>query len=95
MWIQRLFAEDNGLNIDSLPTASPEHGFEVAFNIVAATMASVAVLIIVLAGFKYITSAGDPQAVATSRKAIIYAVVGLAVIGAAWSLVTFIIKGVI
>lgn len=65
-----------------------------AFDITIATLAVVAVLIIVLAGFKYITSSGDPQGVASARKAIVYSVVGLAVCLAAWSIVTFVIRGI-
>ncbi|MGB4759505.1 MAG: hypothetical protein WBP26_05635 [Candidatus Saccharimonadales bacterium] len=85
---------DNGLDVSSLPQAKPAQGFDTAFNIVIATMAVIAVLIIVLAGFKYITSAGDPQSVAGARKAIIYAVVGLIIMGMAYSIVAFVIRGV-
>jgi hypothetical protein len=64
------------------------------FNIVMGTLTSVALLIIVLAGFKYVTSSGDPQGVASARKSIIYALVGFVVCAASWSIVTFTVKGV-
>lgn len=90
-----MFAQDTGLKVDSLPQPVPgQDTFSTAFTIVVGVLSAIAVLIIVLAGFKYITSAGDPQGVASARKAIIYAIVGLIVCFSAWSIVTFVIKGV-
>lgn len=92
------FAVKEGLDVSSLPGSSggdiTDGTLDTAFNIVIGTLAVVAVLIIVLAGLKYITSSGDPQGVASARKAIIYAIVGLVVCAAAWSIVRFVIKGI-
>jgi hypothetical protein len=63
-------------------------------NIVFAISGAIAVLIIVLAGFKYITSGSDPGAVSTAKNAIIYALVGLVVIMFAFAIVNFVIAGV-
>jgi hypothetical protein len=94
-YFSRYFAQlDNGLEIDGLPVTNPEDSIGTAFDITILTLAAIAVLIIVLAGFKYVTSAGDPQAVAGARKAIVYSVVGLVVAGAAWSIVTFVVRGI-
>lgn len=92
----RTFAQ---LNVDSLPkvtpTASDSNGtLDTVFNLAIGILAAIAVLIIVLAGFKYVTSAGDPQGVASARKAIVYAVVGLVVCALAWAMVRFVIRGV-
>lgn len=53
----------------------------------------IAVLAIVIAGIAIITADGDAAKVATARKAIIYAVVGLAIIGSAF-IITGIVQGI-
>jgi hypothetical protein len=58
-------------------------------QIVLASLAAIAVLIIVLAGLKFVTSQGDPQGVAKARQAIIFALIGLAVAVSAEAIVTF------
>lgn len=50
----------------------------------------VAVIIIILAGIRFITSQGDSQATAKARNTIIYAAIGLAVSVTAFSFVTFV-----
>lgn len=63
-------------------------------NLVLSISAAVALLIIVIAGFRYIVASGDPQRTAEARKTIIYASIGLAVIAAAYSIVTFAVRGI-
>jgi len=50
--------------------------------------------IIVLAGFRYIISQGNPNEVATAKNAIIYSLVGLVVIMFAFAIVNFVLEGV-
>jgi hypothetical protein len=52
--------------------------------------AIVAVLVLVIAGIRYITSDGDPSRAQSARKGIIYSIIGLVIIGSA-----FIITGVV
>lgn len=52
--------------------------------------AIVAVLVLVIAGIRYITSDGDPSRAQAARKGIIYSLIGLVIIGSA-----FIITGVV
>lgn len=56
--------------------------------------ASVALLMIVWGGVKYITSKGDPGATAKARNTIIYAAVGLAISMLAFAIVTFVLGNV-
>lgn len=63
-------------------------------NTVLSIMGAVAVLTIVVAGFRYITSQGSPNEVATAKNAIIYALVGLIVIITAFAIVNFVVLGV-
>ena len=51
----------------------------------------VTVIIIIVAGFKYITSGGDSAATASAKKTIIYGLVGLLVIILARSIVAFVL----
>jgi len=64
-------------------------------NLVFAIAASVALLMVVIGGFRYITARGDPNATASARNGIMYALVGLVLIMAAYSIVAFTVKGVI
>ena len=63
-------------------------------NAVLAVAGAIAVLIIVVAGFRYIFSQGNPSETATARNAIIYTAIGLVVIIAAFAIVNFVILGI-
>ena len=62
------------------------------YTFVFTVVGGVSVIVIILSGIKFITSQGDPQAVAKARNSIIYAAVGLAISVAAFSIVTFVIN---
>lgn len=83
------------INTTCLPQPAASYGdLQTILSIVFAITASVALLIIVIAGFRYIVAHGDPNGVAQAKKAILYAIIGLLVSLAAFSIVTFVIKGV-
>ena len=63
-------------------------------NLIFGIVGAISVLIIVIAGFRYITAAGDPKAVAQARNSILYAVVGLLVSLTAFAIVTFVLGNV-
>jgi len=63
-------------------------------NTVFAIAASIAVLMVVIGGFRYIVANGDPGATTSAKNSIIYALVGLVVVMAAYSIVAFVVKGV-
>lgn len=64
----------------------------VGLNIVFAIVASMAVLMIVIGGFRYIVAHGDPNGTAQARNTVLYAVIGLLVTMVAFSIVTFIVR---
>jgi hypothetical protein len=81
--------------IDLSPLPNAGAGFipkvlSVAIGIIAA----VCLLFIVIGGFRYILSEGDPQGVAKAKGTIIYALIGLVVVILAQAIVIFVIKGV-
>lgn len=55
---------------------------------------AIALLIITIAGFRYVTSQGKPQEVAKAKDTIIYAIVGLIVSMTAFSIVKFVLTRV-
>lgn len=62
-----------------------------AQNIVLSIIGAMTFLVIVISGFRYIVSAGDPQKTAKARNGLIYALVGLAIALAADAIVFFVI----
>lgn len=61
-----------------------------AANLVALIAGMIAVLIVVIGGFMMVVSNGDAQKFANGRSAVIYALVGLVVIGLARIIVSFV-----
>jgi len=64
-------------------------------SILFGTLGAVALLIIVIAGFRYVIAAGDPAKMSQAKKAILYALIGLAIALSGFSIVTFVVKGVV
>ncbi len=60
-------------------------------TIIAFIAGVAAVIVVVIGGFEYITSNGDPQKAASARKAIIGACIGIVIIVVAQSLVIFVL----
>lgn len=85
----------DNVNIDTSPLPDPSSNRAALtdiFNVVFGVMAAIAVLIIVIAGVKFIWSRGDAQATAKARNAIVYAALGLVVIMLAYAIVTFVLN---
>ena len=64
-------------------------------NGVIGILAAVCVVIIVLGGVQYMTSAGDAGKVKKAKDTILYAVIGLVVCALAATIVNFVIKNVL
>lgn len=60
-------------------------------QIVFGTMGAIALIIIIIAGIKFMTSQGNPDNLTKARNTIIYAAVGLAVSLGALTIVTFVV----
>lgn len=54
----------------------------------------IVVVIVLWAGFKWMTSGGKDEKVADARKTLINLIIGLVIILSAWSIVNFVIKAV-
>jgi len=92
MNILSLFAQLDSSNLPH-PQAN-QAALNVALNIVFAIAGSIALLMIVIGGFRYIVADGDPNSMSGARKTILYAVIGLLVTISAYSIVTLVVKRV-
>ncbi|SRR6266404_4434610 len=76
---------------DRNTTTNPvNHTIKVAADIVAIATGLAAVIFIILGGLTMITSAGNTEAVASARKRITYAAIGLVVVALAWVMISFV-----
>src|ERR1700689_3149713 len=68
--------------------------FTTIFQYLFGFMGALSVLIIVIAGLRFILANGDPQTIAKARNTIIYAAVGLAIAVSGQIIVTFVLNNV-
>jgi len=61
-------------------------------NVALSLLGIVAVVIILIGGFKWMTSGGDETKVGDARKFIFAGVIGLAIIMSSWALATFVLS---
>jgi len=64
---------------------------ESVLKIVFGTLGAIALIIIIIAGIKFMTSQGNPEGLTKARNTIIYAAIGLAVSVGAFSIVSFVV----
>lgn len=63
-----------------------------ATSIVAMVVGAAAVIMIIVGGFKYITSSGDSTSVESAKNTILFAVIGLVIALVAQSIVIFVLR---
>ena len=84
-------AARTGPNSGSNPLVGQGGLITTYIHILALVIGIGSVIVIMLAGLRFITSSGDPQALATARNTILYAIVGLVVAALAQAVVTFVL----
>jgi hypothetical protein len=60
-------------------------------NVLSVIVGIVAVIMIIIGGFKYITSGGDSGSITSAKHTILYAIVGLVVVALAQFIVRFVL----
>jgi len=60
-------------------------------NVFSMIVGIVAVIVIVVAGFRYVTSGGDSSKINSAKTELIYAIVGLVIVGMAQFIVKFVL----
>ncbi len=63
-------------------------------NIFSIVVGIVAVIMIIVGGFKYITSGGDSNSITSAKNTIIYALIGLVIVALAQFIVQFVLNKV-
>ncbi len=82
---------DSPICNDQNTTTNPVNKrIKAAADTIAVLAGAVAVVMIVISGFTMITSAGNAEAIANSRKRLVAAIVGLLIIALAWTIISFV-----
>lgn len=63
-------------------------------NLLSVVAGIIAVIMIILAGLRYVTSAGSTEGVASAKRSLLYAIVGLVVVALAQIIVRFVLTRV-
>ncbi len=84
------YTYSTGLSTTSAGSQELQSILQIVFGIIG----SIAVLIILIAGFKFISSSGNPESIAKARETIIYAIIGLVVAMLAEVIVSFVLFSV-
>jgi Type IV secretion system pilin len=71
-----------------------ENVIKTIINILSAIVGAVSIIMIIIGGFKYITSSGDSNNVSSAKNTIIYALVGLIIVAFAQVIVQFVLERV-
>lgn len=65
---------------------------KLVINLLSFIVGVVAVIMIIIAGLKYITSGGDSNNVASAKNTILYAIIGLVIVALAQVIVRFVLQ---
>lgn len=68
--------------------------FKTITNILLLIIGAVAVIVLIIAGLRYVTSSGDASKVKAAKDTILYAVVGIIVALLAYAIVNFVINAI-
>jgi magnesium-transporting ATPase (P-type) len=77
---------DTGTNVTNL--------IKKIINILSVLIGAIAVIMIIVGGFRYVTSAGNPENTKGARQTIIFAIVGLVIVAVAQLIVHFVLNSV-
>lgn len=81
---------------DSLFGGNGNEGiFKKIVNILLFVIGAVAVIMLIIGGIRYVTSAGDQNAVTAAKNTIMYAIIGIVVAVLAFAVVNFVLQGLI
>jgi len=86
-----LDAVETGIG-DSLGSQPIQETIASIINVALSLLGIVAVVIILMGGFKWMTAGGSDEKVGEAKKIIFSGVIGLAIILSAWALATFVIQ---
>jgi hypothetical protein len=76
----------------STPGKSIDSIIQSIINFLSALIGTVAVVMVIVGGYKYITSGGDSSKVSSAKSTLLYAVIGLVIVAMAQFIVQFVLK---
>ncbi|MBD3248392.1 hypothetical protein GF382_03855 [Candidatus Falkowbacteria bacterium] len=96
--IDYLMSGDSGVDVQDtigLGERDPRDIAATLIRIILGFLGILAVIIILIGGFKWMTAAGNEEQVAEARKVIVAGVIGLVIILAAWGIARFVLDSLI
>lgn len=84
--VDKIGGTDDGNSGDQVPII-----IKSVINILLFLIGLIAVLMIVIAGFRFVTSNGDSNTVSSAKNTILYAVIGIVIAVMAYALVNFVL----
>ena len=85
-------ADNNTTNTN--PILGPQGIVTTIVRLMSLALGIISVVMVIIGGFKFILSSGDPKAAESGRNTVLYALVGIAVAGLAQIMVTFVLSTV-
>jgi len=82
---------DGGTTDIDIPKLTGEQVLQNGLNIAYFLAGTIAVIVIIIGGIMYATSAGNAGSVTKAKNMILYSVVGLVIVIIAWAITNFII----
>ena len=79
---------------DGSSSSSIQSNVKFAINLFSWIVGVAAIIVMVLGGFRFVTSGGDSGRVSSARNTILYALVGLVVVAISQVIVRFVLKSV-
>ena len=93
MILHTVFRILGNVDVTPLPNVSAGPGLiSKILSIVFVITGAISLLIITIAGFRFVISAGDSNRVAQARSAILYALIGLIITISGMAIVTFVLN---
>lgn len=85
----------NAARTDDMSSAvEPENIVQKVVDIILFVLGALAVIMIIVGGFRYVTSGGDSNKLTSAKNTILYAVIGLIVALFAYAIVKWVVKQV-
>ncbi len=87
------FGEDIIENVNVPNTNSDLPGMAInIINMILGFLALIAIIIVIVGGFEWMTAGGNEDRVATAKKRLTYGIIGLAIIFLAYAIVKFVLS---
>lgn len=82
----------NSTDPNCTASGSIETLIKTIINVISAIVGAVAVIMIIIGGFRFVTAGGDSNNVSSAKNTIVYAIVGLVIVAFAQVIVRFVLQ---